>query len=257
MLKLKTPGLLAAIATVTCVAAPATAEAARATFSVKLEAHRTVTWDHPRVLLGGNCKGQNYAEGRGSEDFKLTSRPGGRLVVEGSAKRLTTWEFGTEGDRRRLIASTDPEAKGVITRTRRWVTGRTGGWCGGAEQDPVKPGDCGTRLAPYTFRMAMNGSQVGFRESLGSATNEKYGFYDCQLDTPEGVPANSLPSLEKKLPLSQLFSGRKTITIDATKAYGPTLSPLPGGAKRSASASYTWKLTLTRVKNLKPRSENG
>ena len=258
MLKLKTPGLLAAIATVTCVAAPASAEAARATFSVKLEAHRTVTWDHPRVLLGGNCKGQNYAEGRGGEDFKLTSRPGGRLVVEGTAKRISSWEFGTEGDRRRLIASTDPEAKGVITRTRRWVTGRTGGWCGGAEQDPIKPGDCGTRLAPFTFRMSLNGSQVGFRETRGWATNEKYGFYDCRLDTPEGVPADSLPSLEKKLPLAKLFSsGKKTITIDATKAYGPTLTPLPGGQNRTASASYTWKLTLTRVKNLKPRSENG
>jgi len=257
MLKLKTPGLLAAIATVTCVAAPASAEAARATFSVKLEAHRTVTWDHPRVLLGGNCKGQNYAEGRGSEDFKLTSKAGGRLVVEGNAKRVTTWEFGTEGDRRRLIASTDPEAKGVITRTRRWVTGRTGGWCGGAEQDPVKPGDCGTRLAPFTFRMSLTGTQVGFRETLGSATNEKYGFYDCRLDTPEGMPETGLPSLEKKLPLSKLFSGQKTITIDASKAYGPTLTPLPGGQKRTASGSYTYKITLKRVKNLKPRAENG
>ena len=257
MLKLKTPGLLAAIATVTCVAAPASAEAARATFSVKLEAHKTVTWDHPRILLGGSCSGQNYAEGRGSEDFKLTSKAGGRLVVEGNAKRVTTWEFGTEGDRKRLIASVDPEAKGVITRTRRWVTGRTGGWCGGAQQDPVKPGDCGTRLAPYTFRMSLTGGMVGFRESLGYATNEKYGFYDCRLDTPEGMPETGLPSHEKKLPLSKLFSGRKTVTIDASKAYGPTLTPLPGGQKRTASGSFTYKITLTRVKNLKPRSENG
>jgi hypothetical protein len=71
------------------------------------------------------------------------------------------------------------------------------------------------------------------------------------------VPADSLPSLEKKLPLAKLFSGQKTVTIDATKAYGPTLTPLPGGQNRTASASYTYKLTLTRVKNLKPRAENG
>ena len=257
MLKLKITGLPVALAALTCVLAPASAEAARATFSVKLEAHKTVTWDHPRVLLGGSCTGQNYAEGRGSEDFKLTSKAGGRLVVEGNAKRVTTWEFGTEGDRKRLIASVDPEAKGVITRTRRWVTGRTGGWCGGAQQDPVKPGDCGTRLAPYTFRMSLTGGRVGFRESLGYATNEKYGFYDCRLDTPEGMPETGLPSLEKKLPLAKLFSGQKTITIDASKSYGPTLTPLPGGQNRTASASYTYKLTLKRVKNLKPRSENG
>ena len=258
MLTPKIAGGLASLAATCAVLVPATAEAARATFSVKLEAHRTVTWDHPRIEFGGDCNGKNYAEGRGSEDFKLTSRAGGRLVVEGSAKRLTTWEFGTEGKRGTIAPSKSPEANGVITRTRRWVTGRTGGWCGGAEQDPVKNGDCGTRLAPFTFRLIQSGTTVRPSETRGWKTHEKYGFYDCRLDTPEGVPADSLPSLEQKIPLAKLFNkGQSTVTITGKKDYGPTLTPLPNGAKRSASASYTWKLTLTRVKNLKPRSENG
>ena len=120
------------------------------------------------------------------------------------------------------------------------MTGRTGGWCGGAEQDPVKPGDCGTRLAPFTFRMSLTGTQVGFRETLGSATNEKYGFYDCRLDTPEGVPAElaALAREEAAALASSSAAGRPSRSTRA-KAYGPTLTPLPGGQKRTASASYT------------------
>jgi hypothetical protein len=246
------------MAAVIAVLAPASAEAAQATFSVKLEAHRTVEWNHPRALYGGDCNGRAYAEGRGAEDFNISSGPVGRLVVEGSARRVTSWEFGTEGRRRTLAASTSPDAKGVITRTRHWVTGRTGGWCGGAEQDPIKNGDCGTRLAPFTFRVSINGDQIGFRETRGSSPREKYDFYDCNLDTPAGVPVGALPTLEQKLPLAKLFNrGQSTVKITNKKAYGPTLTPLPGGAKRSANANYDWTLTLTRVRNLKPRSENG
>jgi hypothetical protein len=257
MLISKTAGCLASLAATCAVLVPATAEAARATFAVKVEAHRTVTWDHPRVEFGGDCNGKNYMEGNGSEDFKLTSQSGGRLVVEGSARRLSSWEFGTEGNRRTIV-SESPKAKGVITRQRRWVTGRTGGWCGGAEQDPIKNGDCGTRLAPFTFRLSLYKDTVGIRESRGSATHEKYDFYDCNLDTPEGVPAGSLPSLEQKLPLAKLFNkGESTVTIKNSKSYGPSLTPLGNGSSRSTSAGYDWTITLTRIKNLKPRSENG
>ena len=35
------------------------------------------------------------------------------------------------------------------------------------------------------------------------------------------------------------------------------LTRLANGANRSANANYTWKLTLKRVRNLRPRSENG
>lgn len=251
-------GLLASLAALTAVLAPASAQAARATFSVQVEAHRTVTWDHPRVEMGGDCNGRNYVEGRGSEDFKLASRSEGRLLVEGSARRLTTVEFGTEGDRKRLLQSEHPSAKGVITRTRHWVTGRTGGWCGGAEQDPIKKGDCGTRLVPFTYRVSLQGDLLSFRETRGSATNERYGFYDCRLDVPEGVYADSLPELAEKLPLAKLFDKRRrTIEISAEKAYGPTVRKLGNGANHTASANYRWKITLTRVGNLKPRSENG
>lgn len=250
-----TAGVLAALIS---VLVPATADAARATFSVKVEAHRTVEWNHPRVEHGGSCSGMNYMEGRGSEDRKMTSGDHGRLLVEGNARRLTSVEFGTEGDRRRLLQGEHPSAKGVITRTSRWVTGRTGGWCGGAEQDPIKKGDCGTRLAPFTYRVSLQNGLIGFRETLGYATNERYGFYDCRLDTPEGVPADSFPSLEEKVSLAKLFNRReRTIVVDASKSYGPSTRRLPNGALRTTNAGYTWKITLTRVKDLKPRSENG
>ena len=254
----KTAGLLASLAALTAVLAPATAEAARATFEVKLEAHRTVTWDHPRVLFSGDCSGRGYAEGNGSEDFQLFSRPGGRLVVEGNAKGLTTFEFGVAGPRRTLLLSESPDAKGVIDRERRWETGRTGGWCGGAETDPPRPNDCGTILAPFTYRLYQKKDMLHISETRGSSPREKYDFYQCDLDVPTGVAAGSLPRLEQKIPLAKLFNKRETtIPIDASESYGPTLTPLAGGANRSASATYEWKVTLKRIKDLKPRSENG
>jgi hypothetical protein len=254
MLRSKT--VLAGLAALTTVLVPATADAAKATFALKLEAKRTVEWDQPRVLLGGSCSGQNFSQGRGSETFELTSRKGGRLVVEGTAKRLDTLTFGTA--KGRAIVSEPPTAKGMITRDRFWLTGRTGGWCGGAETDPVDKGDCGTRLPPFTYHVSRYGANLEIRETRGTQTHEDFHFRRCQLITPNGVPADSLPTLGQKIPIAKLFNRRETtIPIEARKEYGPDVTPLPGGAKRTTKADYEWTLTLTRIKNLKPRSENG
>ncbi len=250
-------GLLICLTGLTSALAPAPADAAQATFAVKLEAKRTVAWDQPRTQLNGDCNGWTYVQGRGGEEFELTSLPGGRLVVEGNGRRLSSWSFGTEG-KRRTLSSEPPEAKGMITRSREWVTGTTGGWCGDAKRDPAKPNDCGTRLPPFTFRVTMADGLIGVRETRGFSPRENYHFRDCNLIAPQGVPNDSLPSLDVKLPLKKLFNKREsTIPIKGAQKYGPQVTRMPGGVNRTTSAQYDWKLTLTRVKNLTPRSENG
>jgi hypothetical protein len=257
MLRSKTTGLLTVLAALTAVLVPATADAARMTYAVSFTAHRTVDWTHPNQVFAGDCNGDKYQRGYGSEDRKIDSLPGGRLVLEGSSGKLRSTEFGTEGERQTLRPSKPPEAKGVITRERTWITGRTGGWCGGAEQDPIDKGDCGTRLAPFTYRLSVYDGEIGIRETLESRTNENFGFYKCDLPTPEHVPPTTFPTQDAKIPLTKVFGGAREIVIKSSKDYGPARWSLGGGLFRESKATYEWKLTLKRVKNLTPRSENG
>lgn len=254
MLKLTTTaGLLATAA----MLVPATADAARATFSVKVEAQRVADWDHPRAEGGGDCNGRTWARGRGSDDFKLWSGTEGRLVLEGTRRGLSSYEFGVAGPRGTL--STDsPPAKGYVKRERFWASGTTGGWCGGARQDPAPENDCGTRLPPFTYRLQMYEGKIGIRETKGSLPRENFNFYRCQLLTPEHVPTDSLPTVEELLPLGKVFNPREgKVEVKGRHTYGPSLTPLGNGLNVTRNATYTWKITLRRIKNLTPRSENG
>ena len=253
MLQSKTTGLLAGLAALTCVAVPATASAAddKATFAVTLEAKRNVTWNQPRIEHPGNCKGNTYVEGRGGEEFTFNSRPGGILVVQGSRRRLTGLTFGIDGKNGSVAYGA--QGKGMIARNRHWVNGWTGGWCSAAGHDPILKGDCGTKLVPFTYRLTTGKGTVGFMESKSTSehVNEKFDFYDCPLHTPEDVPASTLPSLEGKMPLAKLFNrGQRTVTIKASKTYGPNTDP---ATRLERSGTYTWTMTLKRIKHLRPR----
>ena len=144
------------------------------------------------------------------------------------------------------------EGKGQITLSRHWSTGWTGGWCGGGP-DPIEQGDCGTKLVPFTYRLVTSKGTVGFMETKNTTDHarEKFDFYDCDLHVPEGVPAGSLPSLEGKMPLGKLFNrGQRTVTIPASKTYGPSADSATHLERR---ATYAWTMTLKRIKNLKAR----
>jgi hypothetical protein len=252
MLQSKTTGLLVGLAALTCVAVPATADAdSQATFAVTIEAKRTVSWNQPRLEQPGDCKGKRYMEGRGGEEFTFNSRPGGILVVQGNPRHLTGLTFGIDGKRGSVVYGA--EGKGMITRNRHWVTGWTGGWCGGAKQDPIEQGDCGTKLVPFTYRLVTSKGTIGFTETKSTSDHarEKFDFYDCDLHTPEFVPTSSLPSLEEKLSLAKLFNRRlSTVTITASKTYGPNTDPT---TRLERNATYDWKMTLKRIKSLKAR----
>ena len=208
-------------------------------FDATLEVHRTVDWDAPRVTPHGNCKGWYYVEANGSEDWKMTGR--GRVLATTAGGRVS-WHTG-----RNWLVPKPLTAKAVITREWTHRTGTTGGWCGGGDVDPPLENDCGTRLAPFEITINGSGGKVEFQEIRGSAPREKYDFYDCSLLTPEGMPVGSLPRLSGEISLKALRNRRKkTIVVKASKAYGPTVTPINSSVNRTASGSYDWKLTLKR-----------
>jgi hypothetical protein len=67
-------------------------------------------------------------------------------------------------------------------------------------------------------------------------------FYKCTLIAPAGLPVGSFPKLPAKVRAGDVFGRRKTIEIGASKTYGPETQAFG----RTASATVTWTLTLTR-----------
>lgn len=252
----RTTSRAALVAALTCLLAPAAADAATprtTTFSVKLEAHRGVLWELPRTESGGDCNGKDYREGDGKEDFDITSGTAGRLVIETMRGRLVSWNFGTENSRGGFRGMA-PAAIGDLDRRRRFVVGNTGGWCGGASSEPAPPADCGRKRISMTYRLVRTDKGVKLSEQRVGDRPYFSGF--CKLYTPEGVPEHSLPELLAPLSVEELLGERK-VELTAHRAW--TMSPVPFGIspEHQAMAEYNWTAKLTRIRNLEIRNENG
>jgi hypothetical protein len=219
----------------------AAASGATATFTGTFEAERSVKYEQPRHIGHTNCRGGHYYEISGSETWKVKSKP--FKVVATRGRGGTQWEFGPPPS----IA--DPrnngvQAAGMVTREMRQRTGTTGGWCGGGEEDPPLPNDCGTRLPAYLVQLSAAGGAVEWTMAAAPWMNrEKLEFYKCTLIAPAGLPVGSFPRLPAKVRAGDVFDrGRKTIEIGTSKSYGPETQAFG----RTTSGSVRWSLKLTR-----------
>jgi hypothetical protein len=222
------------------------ASAAKATFTGTFTAERAVEWDQPRGVSVIACDGENWFRASGGETASVRTRPF-KVTVE-SFGTLVHWSFGKQ------TITTDPRDNGIPAKGqhKRWYephSGTTGGWCGGGSEHPRRPTDCGTQLPEFLLTFS------AFKGRFSWATNpapwmsrEKLGFYQCPLNTPEGMHETLYPSLEAKYRQSDLFNRRKqTITIAASKTYGPTVVGVPNlGVNNTRTGTYSYKLTLTR-----------
>lgn len=216
-----------------------------ARFTATFEAHKTASWDWPRVLGGGDCNGQPWSQSSGSEDQQVKTR-GTFPVVVGGTRRFPGWTFGAG-------RASDPRDVGVDAsgpHTREWIqrSGTTGGWCGAARTDPPLPNDCGTQLSEYKLNLHAHGGVISWSLPYKNLPREKQGFYKCSLKTPADLPVNGFPSLEGKIRMTDVLNPRKRrIVVKADRTYGPTTLRLnDSGVTGTSTGTVSWTLTLTR-----------
>jgi hypothetical protein len=222
------------------------ASAAKATFTAVFEAERSVAWDQPRGVSVIDCRGENYVMANGGEAASLRTKPF-KVTVETFGK-VARWTWGDEKKLWKDPSDYGIAAKGQHKRWHERRSGSTGGWCGGGEH-PRGESDCGTQLPE--FQVTFNAWAGKFSWSANHASwmaREKLGFYKCPLNQPEGMHDHSYPSLEAKYRQADVFNRRKrTITIAASKKYGPTVIGIANlGVDNTSTGSYSYKLVLTR-----------
>ena len=243
---LRTTRLTLALTAVLALVPASSALAAKATFSAVFEADRSVTWDQPRSVSQINCRGENYYLANGGEEASMKTKPF-KVTVDGYGGRTAFWNFSK--------ASNDPTVYGVEAKGphKRWFdekSGSTGGWCGGGPDEP-RENDCGTKLPTYLVSFtAHRGAMSWSANHAPWMANETLHFYKCTFVPPVGMHNSSFPSLDAKYKQSDIFNRRKRkITISASKAYGPDVTPVTNsGVNRTTSGSFRWKLVLTRKK---------
>jgi hypothetical protein len=191
------------------------------TFKGTFEASRTATWDRPRVEGGGDCNGKHWAVSNGSEDQQVKTRGTFKVVVAGS-RRFPTWTFG------RGTNVADPRDLGIDAfgpHKREWSlrSGMTGGWCGGPTTDPQPKNDCGTQLVEYKLNLyGRRGGIIDWGLGYKDLPRERFGFYQCRLLPPAGLPLGGFPRMEGKVKMADVLNPRRrTIVVKAAKTYGP------------------------------------
>ena len=222
---------------------PATgASAAKATFTGTFEAERSVQWDRPRIVTTTDCNGEHYNQAKGGETASMKSKPF-KVTVQ-TFGRQTRLDFKSV---KPLPEGYGIEAAGPHKRFSERKAGFTGGWCGGAkifEQES----DCGTKLPSYVVTFGSDPGKLTWNASHASwMGREKLNFYKCTILPPEGMYDSSFPKLEGKYRASDFFNRRKrTITIQASKSYGPSIVPITSSVNQTSTGTFRWKLVLKR-----------
>jgi hypothetical protein len=225
------------ITTAAVALAPAAGHAATARFMGTFEASTSVEWDQPYGVGLKDCKGDHYVEQRGAQTWQAKSRKPFKVVVK-KLPGVTFWQFGGT-----------IEAAGTMTRTWTYLSGTTGGWCGGEAADPPGERDCGTRLPTYQVLFTALNASVDWSAQLAPWMVKEKLYYDhCDLLVPPGMSVDSPPRLTGKAPAKALFNPkRKTIVVRASQDYGPESTPISNlGVSLTTSGHMTWTLTLNR-----------
>jgi hypothetical protein len=259
-------GALALAVVAAALAAAAPAQASRfdlrlARFTAQFEGQRTVKWNEPRwePTSSNTCYEQHYIYASGEESWKVKSKPAKLMFVQTPGSKHVLIHAGTWDPNEFAADNAFDRAAGIITRSASRISGWQPGPCGGEPGlDPARNQKCGSRLPTHEIDLDIDKGKL--IPAVGTDTSTARGiapFTDCEIQLPRLKPpdATQLPEyswptkeIAGRVSIAELFGKHKTVTITGGRPWNDVLEFYDGKNKVSTSATFTWKLTLTRAK---------
>jgi hypothetical protein len=242
---MKTPSALLAAAAL-ALALPSAAGAAaapEARWTATFEMTQQIDWKLPRYDTTSDCFHRFWAEGNGSETWKMkTRRPVKVLAYRLSRQVPVVFKYGTFD--RFAMGGDGLRAAGFIVRRRHEAGGYEPGRCGGDSQifDPEKY-DCGSRLSEYDVTVGFVRGRAYFSSLPTGEPMQPYR--NCDVHAPADFGGEETAPSAARFNAAALLSGRRTIVLSGSDSESMVITKNPGAGKLTTRGSIRWTLTLT------------